>query len=100
MGEEKLSPTTNPDIRRPTGAVCAGETGAAASALRGAATRLQAAGANVEDAVHHVAGTRTARAAELLERLVDALHFTQRSAFVCEDDRRYDAATRTQQVRV
>jgi hypothetical protein len=93
MGEEKLLPTSNPDIPPPADAVWAGETGAAASELREAATRLQAARANVEDAVHHLAGTRAARAAELLERLVDALHFTQRLAFVCEADSRYDAAT-------
>ena len=94
MGEEKPLPTTNPaDIPPPAGAVGAGETGAAVSALREAATRLQAARANVEDAVHNLAGTRAARAAELLERLVDALHFTERLAFVCEADSRYDAAT-------
>ena len=86
-------PITNPaDTPPPAGALWAGEPGVAASALREAATRLQAARANVEDAVHNLAGTRAATAADLLERLVDALHFAQRLAFVCEADSRYDAA--------
>jgi hypothetical protein len=94
MDEETLVPITNPaDIPPPAGGVWAGEPGVAASALREAATRLQAARANVEDAVHNLAGTRAATAADLLERLIDVLHFAQRLAFVCEADSRYDAAT-------
>lgn len=86
-------PTTNPADIPPTGVVRAGEAGAAASALREAVDRLQAAQADVEDAVHNLAGARAIRAAELLGRLVEALHLAQRLAFICEADNRYDAAT-------
>jgi hypothetical protein len=88
--------TTNPaEIPSPVGAVWAGQTRAAVSALREAATKLELARANVEDAAHNLGGIRAAKAAELIERLGEALHFAQRLAFVCEADGRYEEATAT-----
>jgi hypothetical protein len=63
----------------------------ALAALRGCQAQLRAAHFDAHDAASHLTGARAARAAELAEKLADALAQAERLRFIVEADARYEA---------